>query len=194
MRAFRRIAVYCGSSNHVAERYFEAAAALARCLAARGIDVVYGGGCVGLMGAVAEAALGAGAKVYGVIPDKLMGLELGHPGLTELTVTRTMHERKTKMAELADAFIALPGGWGTLEELFEVTTWTQLGYHDKPVGLLNMHGYYDSLVAFMAHAVREGFVRSKHKDLIQVASSPEALLEQLAKVEIPELGESLLEP
>jgi uncharacterized protein (TIGR00730 family) len=194
MRTFRRIAIYCGSSNHVAPPYFEAARGVARHLASRGIDVVYGGGTIGLMGAVADAALAAGAKVHGVIPDKLMNLELGHPGLTELSVTTTMHERKMRMAELSDAFIALPGGWGTLEELFEVTTWTQLGYHEKPVGLLNVAGYYDALVTFMRHAAAEGFVRSKHKDLIQVADTAEELLEKLATCELPKLERTLLEP
>ncbi len=187
MRDFRRLCVYCGSSNDVAERYFEAARAVGRALGRRGIDVVYGGGNVGLMGALADAALAAGAEVYGVIPDKLMDLELGHRGITELYVVDSMHARKTKMADLSDGFIALPGGWGTLEEIFEVTTWTQLGYHDKPVGFLNIHGYYDHLVAFLDHARDEQFIRSRYADLIQVAADIDTLIEAMRICELPAL-------
>lgn len=187
MRSFKQICVYCGSSNNVAERYFDTARAVGRSLAERNIGVVFGGGSVGLMGAVADAALAAGAKVHGVIPRKLLDLELGHHGVTELSVVDTMHERKMRMAELSDGFIALPGGWGTLEEIFEVTTWTQLEYHHKPVGFLNAHGYYDQLLAFLAHAADEGFIRPAHRSLIQSATTIDRLLEQLEKVELPQL-------
>ncbi len=158
---------------------------MGRVLAARNIDVVFGGGHVGLMGAVADAALAAGARVYGVIPAKLFDLELGHRGVTELHVVDTMHQRKHKMAELSDGFVALPGGWGTLEEIFEVTTWTQLGYHHKPVGLLNAHGFYDSMLSFLSHAADEGFIRPPHRTLLQHASEPDALIDQLASVTLP---------
>jgi uncharacterized protein (TIGR00730 family) len=185
MRKLERICVYCGSSNDVGERWLECARAMGKCLARRGIDVVFGGGHVGLMGAVADAALAAGAKVYGVIPEKLFDLELGHRGVTELIVVATMHQRKYKMAELADGFIAMPGGWGTLEEIFEVTTWTQLGYHHKPVGLFNPHGFYDALIGFLEHAADEGFIRPPHRTLLLHDADPDALLEKLASVTLP---------
>ena len=191
-RRFRRICVYCGSSNRVEERWREVARVVGRCLAARGIGVVYGGGSVGLMGEVADAALAAGAEVIGIIPEKLQELELGHGGLTELVVVETMHERKMAMAERSDAFIALPGGWGTLEEIFEVTTWTQLEYHRKPVGLLNALGYYDHLVAFLANAADLGFIREEHRGLLRVAAEPEALLDDLASCALPALDRNVL--
>jgi uncharacterized protein (TIGR00730 family) len=191
-RVLKRICVYCGSSNRVDERWRVMARGVAKTLAERGIDVVYGGGSVGLMGEVADAALAAGANVIGVIPDKLRALELGHDGLSELVVTETMHERKMAMAERADAFIALPGGWGTLEEIFEVTTWTQLEYHRKPVGLLNAHGYYDHLVAFLGHAADEGFIRPEHRDLLRVATDPGALIDDLVTCELPALDDRVL--
>jgi len=192
MRKFERICVYCGSSNDVAEPYFEAARAMGRCLAGRGIGVVFGGGSVGMMGALADAALAEGGEVTGVIPDKLKDLELEHRGITKLHVVATMHQRKTKMAELSDGFIALPGGWGTLEEIFEATTWTQLQYHHKPVGLLNAHGYYDALLAFLRHAATEGFIRNRHRDLIKVATDPDELLERLAAAVLPPLDPEAL--
>lgn len=193
MRTFRRICVYCGSSTGN-ERYVAAASAFGRFLAEQGIDVVYGGGRVGLMGVLADAALQAGGKVYGVIPDKLMGLELGHDGLTERFVTDSMHARKLIMAQLADGFVAMPGGYGTLEELFEVTTWTQLNYHDKPVGILNVGGFFDPLLAYLAHAADEGFIRPLHRDLVVAAAEPEALLERLSTVEIPHIGRWIERP
>lgn len=165
---------------------------MARCLARRGLDVVFGGGSVGLMGALADAALEAGAKVTGVIPKKLLDLELGHRGVTELVVVETMHERKHRMAELSDAFVALPGGWGTLEEIFEVTTWTQLGYHEKPVGLLNAHGFYDKLLSFLDESAELGFIRREHRPILQAAIDPDALLEQLCAVELPRLDGAVL--
>lgn len=192
MRALRRLCVYCGSSNQVDERFRDIARATAECLARRKIDVVFGGGSVGLMGALADAALAAGAEVIGVIPRKLLDLELGHRGVTELVVVETMHERKHRMAELSDGFIALPGGWGTLEEIFEVTTWTQLGYHEKPVGLLNAHGYYDQLIAFLDRSTELGFIRPQHRPILQAATDPDVLLDQLAGVTLPRLDGAVL--
>ncbi|MEM9692203.1 MAG: TIGR00730 family Rossman fold protein [Myxococcota bacterium] len=189
-RSFARICVYCGSSNQVDPRWFEVARSVGERLVSRGLAVVYGGGSVGLMGAVADAALAGGGEVYGVIPQKLFDLELGHPGLTELHVVETMHQRKQRMAELADAFIALPGGWGTLEEIFEVTTWTQLQYHDKPVGLLNAHGFYDGLIAFLDHVRDQRFIRLAHRRILADASELDLLLERLATVELPEVAGS----
>ncbi len=185
MTDFKRICVYCGASSDVAEQYLDAARAMGRCLAARGIAVVFGGGHVGMMGAVADAALEADGEVFGVIPEQLKDLELAHTGLTELFVVDTMHERKLKMAELSDGFIALPGGWGTIEEIIEVTTWTQLGYHHKPVGLLNAHGFYDGLMAFLTHAADEGFIRAPYRRLIQSATTPDELIDKLGKLVLP---------
>jgi uncharacterized protein (TIGR00730 family) len=160
---------------------------MGRALLARGIDLVFGGGRVGLMGVLADTVLAGGGQVFGVIPAKLQELELGHDGCTELFVVDTMHTRKQKMARLADGFVALPGGYGTLEELFEVTTWTQLEYHRKPVGLLNVHGYYDHLVAWIAHAAERGFVRPVHRRLINVHADPAALLDAMAAQALPEV-------
>ncbi len=185
---FRRICVYCGSSNHVADKYFDAAREMGRLLAAHDIDVVFGGGRVGLMGAVADAALQAGGRVYGVIPHKLQELELGHTGCTELFVVDSMHARKMMMAQLSDGFVALPGGWGTMEELFEVTTWAQLNYHLKPIGALDVDGYYEALFAWVDKAVDEGFVRPMHQGLVCRESTPEALLRAMSQAEIPQIG------
>lgn len=157
-------------------------------LARRGIGVVYGGGRVGLMGAVADAALAAGGRVVGVIPEKLMALEVGHVGLTELHVVPDMHTRKMRMAEFSDAFIALPGGLGTLDEVFEAATWTQLNYHLKPVGLLDVDAYFAGLVAFLGHAADEGFIRPQHRSLVQVGATMDDLLEKLATCEIVPLN------
>jgi uncharacterized protein (TIGR00730 family) len=187
-RSFQRICIYCGSSQNTGERYLEVARAVGRRMAERGIGVVFGGGKVGLMGALANAALAAGGKVQGVIPEKLRDLEVAHEGVTELFITKDMHERKMKMADLADAFIALPGGWGTLEEIFEATTWTQLRYHDKPIGLLNAHAYYDHLIAFLRHAAAEGFIRPQHTGLINIDDDIDALIDAMAVCELPELN------
>jgi len=176
----------------VDERWRVVARGMAECLARRGIGVVFGGGSIGLMGSLADAALAAGAAVIGVIPRKLLDLELGHRGVTELVVVETMHERKHRMAELSDAFVALPGGWGTLEEIFEVTTWTQLGYHEKPVGLLNADGFYDGLLAFLDSACELGFIRPQHRPILQAALDPDALLERLAKAPLPHLDGAVL--
>ena len=155
MRQFKRICVYCGSSGGNDPGYEEAARGVGAFLASKGIGVVYGGARVGLMGAVADGALSAGGSVIGVIPQKLQSREVAHQGLTELFVVDSMHARKTMMAYMSDGFIALPGGWGTLEEIFEVTTWSQLNYHMKPVGLLNVRGYYDKLIEFINHAASD---------------------------------------
>lgn len=184
---FSRIAVYCASSTTVVERYGDLARSVGRSLAERGIGVVYGGGSVGLMGAVADAALEAGGEVIGVIPHKLQKLELGHTGCTELRVVDSMHERKTIMAELSDAFIALPGGWGTWEELFEVVTWTQLGYHKKPVGVLDAHGYYAPLKAMVDRAIDEGFVRPSLVDVLSFDTELDRLLERMANAHLPDI-------
>lgn len=162
---------------------------MGRELARRGIGLVFGGGRVGLMGAIADAVLDQGGEVIGVIPEKLLNLELGHTGCTSLEIVDNMHQRKHRMAELADAFIAMPGGFGTLEELFEVTTWTQLNDHLKPVGVLNVDGFYDPLLAMIRHAVDEGFIRPVHRGLISAETTPSALVDRLQTVNIPRLDE-----
>jgi uncharacterized protein (TIGR00730 family) len=181
----RRVCVFAGSNAGRSEAYAQEAAALGRLLASRDIGVVFGGGKVGLMGTLADAALAAGGEVIGVIPSALVSKEIAHDRLTELRVVQSMHERKAMMAELSDAFIALPGGWGTLEELFEVITWAQLGLHRKPCGLLNAGGYFDPLLTFLTHAVAEGFVREQHAGFLSVATSGEALLAGFAAYEPP---------
>jgi len=191
---FRRLAVYCGSSSGIGLHYIEAARAAGAFLAEAGIDVVYGGGRVGMMGAVAEGALSRGGKVLGVIPEKLKSRELAHEGLTELFLVDSMHARKTMMASLADGFIALPGGWGTLEEVFEVVTWSQLNYHKKPVGLLNVRGYFNHLVAFLDHATTEGFIRPIHRPLLTSAETLDVLLDRLSKLQVPDIGRWIEKP
>ncbi len=191
MNTFSAIAIFCGSSDAVHPEYKERAGELGRLLASRGIEIVYGGGRVGLMGALADGALGVGGQVTGVIPEKLMDLELGHSGCTTLITVPDMHTRKRTMTERAHAFIALPGGYGTLEELFEAVTWAQLNYHQKPVGLLNIRGYFDALIMWFERAVKEGFVGPQHRDLIAVDTDAEALLEALAQVRFPSLAELL---
>ena len=176
------VCVYCGSRHGVRPAYTAAAQVLGRAIGSRGWQLVYGGGRVGLMGEVADATLAAGGRVVGVIPESLKELEVGHPGLHELHVVPTMHVRKQMMAERADVFIALPGGIGTLEELYEVWTWHQLGYHDQPIGLVNTQGYFDPLLLFMAHTVAEGFLAPAQHALLRVDSDPEGLLLQLAEL------------
>ncbi|MEO8936681.1 MAG: TIGR00730 family Rossman fold protein [Burkholderiaceae bacterium] len=175
----KRLCVYCGSSMGSLPSYRDAATALGGLLARRGIELVYGGGHVGLMGAVADGTLAAGGHVIGVIPRALMDRELGHAGIQELRIVADMHERKTMMAELADAFIAMPGGWGTIEELSEMLTWLQLGIHAKQIGLLNVDGYYDPLIAFAERMIDQRFVRAEHRSLMTVDADPEALLTRL---------------
>lgn len=194
MSRFNRIAVYCASSNQIDPIYREAAFALGHSLADAGIGLVFGGGSVGLMGAVADAVLERGGEVIGVIPEKLQSLELGHKGCTELHVVDTMHTRKQLMMDKADAFIAMPGGYGTLEELFEVVTWAQLNYHLKPVALYNVNGFYDALIQFVQHAVNEGFVREELRNLITVGHTPEAVLSALNESIVPDLASWLPKP
>jgi uncharacterized protein (TIGR00730 family) len=181
----RAVAVYCGSSAGQGEVYREAASALGRALAARGLTLVYGGARIGLMGAVADAVLEAGGQVTGVIPRWLVDRELVHEGLTTVEIVDTMHARKARMAELADAFVALPGGFGTLDELFEALTWNQIGLHQKPCGVFNVDGYYDHLLAFVSHTIAQGFVPQGHRDLLRSADSAEALLDLLASRPAP---------
>jgi uncharacterized protein (TIGR00730 family) len=178
------ICVYCGSRFGERADYRAQAGTVGELIGRRGWQLVYGGGRVGLMGTVADATLASGGTVVGVIPQALMDREVGHAALTELHVVQTMHERKFLMATRADAFVALPGGIGTLEELFEIWSWRQLGYHDKPLGLLNVDGYYDALLAFMAQTVQEGFVSPPQHDLLIVDKDPEALLGRLAEAAV----------
>jgi uncharacterized protein (TIGR00730 family) len=187
----RRVCVYAGSNPGSDPAYAGAAGALAAELAARGIGLVCGGGRVGLMGVLADTVLDAGGDAIGVMPQALIDREIGHPRLTELRVVDSMHERKAQMAELADAFVAVPGGIGTLEELIEVYTWSQLGIHDKPCGVLNVRGYYDHLAAFLDHAVTEGFLRPQHRAVLSVADEPAELLDRLAAYEPPAVGKWL---
>ena len=179
--------MFAGSSPGARLEYRAAALSLGRTLANRHIGLVYGGARIGLMGAVADAALAAGGRVTGVIPGALAEKEIAHTGLTDLRVVQSMHERKALMADLADAFIALPGGWGTLDELFEILTWGQLGLHAKPCGLLNVCGYFDGLLAFLEHAIDEGFVRRAHGAMVLVAGSSDALLDQFAAYVPPDV-------
>lgn len=176
----RRVCVFCGSQPGSHPDYVAAARELGTLLAARRIGLVFGGGHVGMMGAVAEAALAAGGEAIGVIPEGLVRRELAYEGLTQLIVTQTMHERKQRMADLSDGFIALPGGFGTFEEFCEIVTWAQLGMHRKPCALLNVRGYYDALIGMFDHALREGFLRAEHRPLALVAASA---TEALARME-----------
>jgi uncharacterized protein (TIGR00730 family) len=187
----RRVCVYAGSNPGSDPAYADAARALARLLAERRIGLVFGGSNVGLMGILADTALAAGGEVIGVMPQALVDREIAHRGLTELRVVGSMHERKALMADLSDAFIAVPGGIGTLEELIEVYTWSQLGIHDKPCGVLNVRGYYDGLAAFLDHAVEEGFLRPQHRAVLSVAADPAELLEQFAAYDPPTVGKWL---
>jgi uncharacterized protein (TIGR00730 family) len=176
----QRVLVFCGSSPGRLPEYAEGARELGRVLAQRGLEIVYGGASVGLMGAVADSALTAGGTVVGVIPTRLLEHEIAHAGLTKLHVVETMHERKAMMSELSDAVIALPGGTGTLDELFELFTWGQLGLHRKPLGLLDVAGYWQPLLAFLQHAVNERFLRAEHLAMLQVERDATILLDRLA--------------
>ena len=181
----KRICVFCGSSAGVRAAYKEAAEATGRLLASRGIGVVFGGSHLGLMGAVAHAAMDAGGEVIGVIPQSLVAKEVADTRLKDLRVVGSMHERKALMAELADGFIALPGGFGTFEEFCEILTWAQLGFHGKPCGLLNVEGYYDALLTMFDHAVAEGFVKQAHREMVLCEAEPGALLERMMAFEAP---------
>lgn len=183
----KRICVFCGSSFGADPLFRSAASELGRTIAARGLELVYGGGKVGLMGTVAQAAVEQGGRVIGVIPESLRDKELAYEGCTELFVVGSMHERKALMMELSDAFIALPGGYGTLDELFEVLTWLQLGIHAKPAGLLNAVGYFDQLLAFLDHVVATSFMLPEHKAMVPVADRPGELIDRLADFEVPDV-------
>jgi uncharacterized protein (TIGR00730 family) len=179
------ICVFCGSSTGGRPAYAQAARELGAGLAGRGVGLVYGGGKVGLMGVLADAVLGHGGEVIGVIPQGLVDKELAHTGLTELRVVQSMHQRKALMAELSEAFVALPGGYGTLEEFCEMLTWSQLGLHRKPCGLLNVQGFYDPFLAQIDHAVSTRFIRPEHRSLLQAHAQPGPLLEQLLHFQPP---------
>jgi uncharacterized protein (TIGR00730 family) len=176
MTKMKRVCVFAGSSAGSQPEYLTAAEDLGRVLAAREIGLVYGGARVGLMGALADAVLAGSGQVTGVIPRAMVEKEVAHDGLTDLRVVTTMHERKALMVELADGFIALPGGWGTLDELFEILTWAQLGIHRKPCGVLNVLGYFDQLLAFLEHAMQQGFVRREYGALLATSDTPMTLL------------------
>ncbi|CAG4888800.1 LOG family protein [Paraburkholderia saeva] len=181
----KAVCVYCGSSDGARPLYAEAARAFGRALVKADLALVYGGGKVGLMGVIANEVMAAGGRAIGVIPELLVNKEVGHDGLTELHVVPDMHQRKKMMADLSDAFVAMPGGAGTLEELFEVFTWAQLGYHQKPVAVLNIDGFYDPLVSLLRHTVDEGFMQQKYFDILQIDANPEALIGKLQRYQPP---------
>lgn len=173
----KRICVYCGSSAGNSSEYALAADALGKTMVKRGYDLVYGGASIGLMGELADTVLDAGGEAIGVMPSILAEKEIAHPNLTKLHVTASMHDRKSVMADLSDAFIALPGGLGTLEELFEIWTWGQLGFHEKPIALFNIDGYFDGILTFLDHAVIEGFIKGPHRDMLIESDSPDDLID-----------------
>ncbi len=183
----KNICVYCGSCPGKRPEYIEAACNLAEQLVKNDIGLVYGGASIGVMGAVADAVLNAGGRVTGIIPEALAEKEVLHTGVTELKIVDSMHERKALMAELSDGFIALPGGLGTLEELFEILTWAQLGLHQKPCVLLNINGYYDGLAAFIDHAIEEQFVKEKHRDLLIIANRPDQAIKRMELYHAPHI-------
>src|SRR5271165_3500226 len=177
---FRKICVFCGSNLGINPAYRQSAEQLGRVLVAHRIELVYGAGNIGLMGILADSVLSVGGRAIGVIPESLMAREVGHLGLTDLRIVKSMHERKALMSDLSDGFIAMPGGFGTFEEFCEVLTWSQLGIQSKPCGLLNIDGYYDSLLRLFDHAVREGFLRKENRQLVLEDRDPEQLLEKLS--------------
>ena len=181
----RRVCVYCGSNPGKRPEYAAAAKELADVLVRHEIELVYGGSDKGIMGVMADAVLEQGGKVHGVIPQFLIEKEIAHQGLTEMHVVASMHARKTMMAALSDGFIAMPGGYGTLEEIIEITTWGQLRFHDKPCGLLNINGYFDHLLAYLKHANAEGFLRRENLDMMHVDSDPAGLIQQFERYEAP---------
>jgi uncharacterized protein (TIGR00730 family) len=185
MNKIKNICVYCGSSSGRLESYPEAARALARELVGRNIGLVYGGASIGIMGALADAMLELGGRAVGVIPESLVRKEIVHGNLTSLHVTKSMHERKAIMADLSDGFVALPGGIGTLEEILEIWTWAQLGFHEKPCGLLNVEGYFDNLAAFMDHSMKEHFIKRVHRQMLIVESDPVVLLQRFSSYSPP---------
>ncbi len=183
----KQICVFCGSNMGTRQVYREAARALGTAMAARGIGLVYGGGNVGLMGEIADAVMDAGGSVIGIMPSHLVAKEIQHKKLTDLRIVTSMHERKALMADLADGFIAMPGGFGTYDEFCEVVTWAQLGLHQKPCGILNSAGFYDAMLVMFDHATDEGFVRPVHRNMLIVASEPEPLLERMQDYRAPVL-------
>ena len=185
MTSINSICIYCGSSPGRLDAYASAAFSLAESLVSRNIRLVYGGASIGIMGMVADQVLKLGGQAIGVIPKALAHKEVAHQNLTQLHVTQSMHERKMLMAELSDGFIALPGGIGTLEELFEIWTWAQLGFHHKPCGLLNVAGYYDALIQFLDHVLAEQFVKEHHRSMLMVETHPDALLDRYAHYQPP---------
>ncbi len=187
MSSMKNICVYCGSNPGRLQDYCEAAQRLGRELAEQGLGLVYGGASVGVMGAVADAILANGGRAIGVIPHALATKEVSHQGLDDLLVVDSMHERKAKMAELSDGFIALPGGWGTIEEIFEMLTWAQLGFHEKPCGLLNVSHYYDDLFAFLDKAIREQFVKPEYRPMIMMDEDPANLIRRFAQYRAPKV-------
>jgi uncharacterized protein (TIGR00730 family) len=180
MKLIRSVCVYCGSSSGRLDSYSDTARALATELVSREISLVYGGASIGIMGLLADTVLHLGGRVAGVIPESLVRKEIMHNNLTELHVTKSMHERKSMMADLSDGFIAMPGGIGTLEELFEILTWAQLGFHDKPCGLLNVERYFDALIAFLDHSVKERFIKPEHRSMLIVENCPGVLLDRFS--------------
>lgn len=182
--------MFCGSSFGSNKSYLNSANALGNLIAKKNIELIYGGASVGLMGEIATAVLKAGGKVTGVIPKQLIEKEVAHTGLTKLHIVNSMHERKEMMADLADGFIAMPGGFGTLEEVFEVVAWGQLNFHNKPVGLLNVDGYYDNLIKFLDHTVKENFIKSEHREMILVDNNPGQLLAKLSGYVPPQVDKA----
>lgn len=193
MTTIKRVAVYCGSAPGADSRFADQARATARAMVEAQVDLVYGGGRLGLMGVVADTVLELGGRAYGVIPQALVDIEVAHRGLSELHTVANMHERKARMTDLADAFLALPGGVGTLEEFFEILTWAVLGLHAKPLGLLNVEGYYDPLLKLLDHAVAERFVRPEHRALVVDSDDPEGLARQIVRHVPPPPGPKWIE-
>jgi uncharacterized protein (TIGR00730 family) len=191
MNTLNSLCLFCGASPGADPAYRDAAASFGTTLAQQNIRLIYGGGSVGLMGVAADACLAAGGEVVGVIPRMLMEKEVGHAGVTQMYVVETMHERKALMTELSDGFIALPGGYGTLDELFESLTWLQLAYHTKPIGLLNVNQFFDGLITFLDHATDERFLRDLHRQSLQVDTNLETLLNKLRQAEAPDTGKWL---
>jgi uncharacterized protein (TIGR00730 family) len=192
-RALGRVCVYAGSRPGARHSYLTAAAALGRTLAEHGIGVVYGGGKTGLMGAMADAAMDAGGKVIGVMPQMLVEKEIAHTRIEDFRITDGMHERKKMMVDISDAFIALPGGFGTFDELFEVLTWAQIGLHDRPIGLLDVDGYFEPLVALASHVTAEGFAAKEHRELFVVESDPKTLVAKLRGFAPPPIVDAMLD-
>jgi hypothetical protein len=186
----KRLCVFCGSSFGANQKYTKAANDLGNAIAKRNICLVYGGARVGLMGEIASAVIKAEGEVIGVIPKELLEKEVAHTDLKDLRIVGSMHERKSLMAELSDGFIALPGGFGTIEEIFEVITWAQLNFHNKPCGLLNIHGYYDNLIKFLDHSVEEKFIEQEHRAMIIIDDDPESLLEKFNNYEPPKVDKA----